>query len=111
VKQIVLNLLTNAIKFTPQGAILVGAGYDRARDEISLAVKDTGIGIAESDQRKIFEDFRQATTPSPPVRRSGPRALHLPASREHAGGAHHGRQQAGRGLDVHPARARQGRRP
>ncbi len=60
VKQIVLNLLTNAIKFTPQGAILVGAGYDRARDEISLAVKDTGIGIAETDQRKIFEDFRQA---------------------------------------------------
>jgi len=60
VKQIVLNLLTNAIKFTPQGAILVGAGYDRARDEVSLAVEDTGIGIAETDQRKIFEDFRQA---------------------------------------------------
>src|SRR6267143_2298128 len=60
VKQIVLNLLTNAIKFTPQGAIRVRAGYDPARDEISLAVKDTGIGIAETDQRKIFEDFRQA---------------------------------------------------
>jgi signal transduction histidine kinase len=60
VKQIVLNLLTNAIKFTPQGAIRVSAGYDPARDEISLAVHDTGIGIAESDQRKIFEDFRQA---------------------------------------------------
>jgi signal transduction histidine kinase len=60
VKQIVLNLLTNAIKFTPQGAIRVSAGYDRARDEISLAVQDTGIGIAETDQRKIFEDFRQA---------------------------------------------------
>ncbi|MFL5310455.1 MAG: ATP-binding protein [Myxococcales bacterium] len=60
VKQIALNLLTNAIKFTPQGAIRVSAGYDAARDEISLAVKDTGIGIAEKDQQKIFDDFRQA---------------------------------------------------
>jgi len=54
------SVLTNAIKFTPQGVIRVSAGYDPARDEISLAVKDTGIGIAETDQRKIFEDFRQA---------------------------------------------------
>ncbi|HMC33604.1 MAG TPA: ATP-binding protein [Myxococcales bacterium] len=60
VKQIVLNLLTNAIKFTPQGAIRVSAGYDATRDEISLAVKDSGIGIAENDQQKIFDDFRQA---------------------------------------------------
>ncbi|HYV65325.1 MAG TPA: ATP-binding protein, partial [Myxococcales bacterium] len=60
VKQIVLNLLTNAIKFTPKGAIRVGAGYDAARDEITLSVQDTGIGIAEQDQQKIFEDFRQA---------------------------------------------------
>src|SRR5438094_3058145 len=60
VKQIVLNLITNAIKFTPQGAIRVSAGYDATRDEISLAVKDSGIGIAENDQQKIFDDFRQA---------------------------------------------------
>ena len=60
VKQIVLNLLTNAIKFTPQGSVKVMASYDHARDEFSIAVSDTGIGIAESDQQKIFEDFRQA---------------------------------------------------
>jgi PAS domain S-box-containing protein len=60
VKQIVLNFLTNAIKFTPQGAIRVSADYDALKDEISLSVNDTGIGIAEQDQRKIFEDFRQA---------------------------------------------------
>jgi signal transduction histidine kinase len=60
VKQIVLNFLTNAIKFTPQGAIRVSADYDALKDEISLAVNDTGIGIADQDQRKIFEDFRQA---------------------------------------------------
>jgi signal transduction histidine kinase len=60
VKQIVLNLLTNAIKFTPQGAIRVSARYDRPQDEVAVSVHDTGIGIAEKDQQKIFEDFRQA---------------------------------------------------
>ena len=60
VKQIVLNLLTNAIKFTPDGAIRVSAGYDPDRDEVTISVSDTGIGIAENDQQKIFEDFRQA---------------------------------------------------
>jgi len=60
VKQIVLNLLTNAIKFTPQGGVRLSASYDGARDEIALSVSDTGIGIAEQDRQKIFEDFRQA---------------------------------------------------
>jgi signal transduction histidine kinase len=60
VKQIVLNFLTNAIKFTPQGAIRVRASYDPPQDEVAVAVQDTGIGIAEKDQQKIFEDFRQA---------------------------------------------------
>ena len=60
VKQIVLNLLTNAIKFTPHGAVQLIARYHAEADEISLAVRDTGIGIAEHDQQKIFEDFRQA---------------------------------------------------
>jgi signal transduction histidine kinase len=60
VKQIVLNLLTNAIKFTPQGAVRVRASYDPQQDEVAVAVQDTGIGIAEKDQQKIFEDFRQA---------------------------------------------------
>src|SRR5947207_2548894 len=58
VKQIVLNLLTNAIKFTPQGQVRVRVRADE--DEVRIAVQDTGIGIAEQDYEKVFEDFRQA---------------------------------------------------
>ncbi len=60
VKQIVLNLLTNAIKFTPQGQVTVWASCDAEQSEVRIAVQDTGIGIAVQDREKVFEDFRQA---------------------------------------------------
>jgi signal transduction histidine kinase len=60
VKQIVLNFLTNALKFTPEGTVTVSASCDHERDQILVAVADTGIGIAEADQARIFEDFNQA---------------------------------------------------
>jgi signal transduction histidine kinase len=59
VKQIVLNLLSNALKFTEQGGVHIRASYDpRARMAI-VVVRDTGIGIAPEDQAQVFEDFRQ----------------------------------------------------
>ena len=64
VKQIVLNLLTNALKFTPDGSVTVAVRYRPADDEIAVAVIDTGIGIAPVDHEKIFEDFEQADTSS-----------------------------------------------
>lgn len=60
VKQILLNLLTNAIKFTPQGRVKVSAQADAAQREFRVHVQDTGIGITAEDQAKVFEDFRQA---------------------------------------------------
>ena len=60
VKQIVLNLLTNALKFTPEGSVSLVARYRSVSDEVSVAVVDTGIGIAPADQEKVFEDFQQA---------------------------------------------------
>jgi signal transduction histidine kinase len=58
-KQIVLNLLSNALKFTREGAISIEGSYDSARDCVSVAVTDTGIGIAPENHEKVFEDFRQ----------------------------------------------------
>ncbi|MGH9409567.1 MAG: ATP-binding protein [Vicinamibacterales bacterium] len=59
VKQIVLNLLSNALKFTAAGAVALTASYDSRARAIAIAVADTGIGIPKEDQAKVFEDFRQ----------------------------------------------------
>ena len=60
VKQIVINLLTNALKFTPQGWVTVTAVGEPERGRVTVAVADSGIGISPKDQEVIFEDFRQA---------------------------------------------------
>ncbi|MGE3958243.1 MAG: ATP-binding protein [Vicinamibacterales bacterium] len=59
VKQILLNLLSNALKFTHQGAITIAARRRPKGRLLELSVADTGIGIAPADQNRIFEDFRQ----------------------------------------------------
>jgi signal transduction histidine kinase len=59
-KQVVVNLLTNAVKFTPDGGT-VSLRAAREDGEVRLSVHDTGIGIAPEDQERIFEEFQQAT--------------------------------------------------
>jgi signal transduction histidine kinase len=58
-RQVLFNLLSNAVKFTPEeGRIEVGA--IRRNSEVHVSVKDNGIGIALTDQARIFEKFEQA---------------------------------------------------
>ncbi|MBZ0291840.1 MAG: HAMP domain-containing histidine kinase [Anaerolineae bacterium] len=59
IKQVILNLLGNAIKFTPDGGHIT-VGLSATDDKALIQVKDTGIGISEDDQKHIFDRFYQA---------------------------------------------------
>ena len=56
--QILWNLITNAVKFTPQGSVTLSI-EQTAEDEFAIRVTDTGIGIAEADLEKVFELYYQ----------------------------------------------------
>ena len=62
-QQILNNLLSNAIKFTPEGgSVRVTIRRDEPQNQLIMTVSDTGVGIAEEDQQKIFEKFRQGSS-------------------------------------------------
>jgi signal transduction histidine kinase len=70
VKQVLLNLLSNALKFTPEGGrIDVRAAVTDGMVEVSVA--DTGVGIAPEDQEAVFEEFRQVGTAAKKVEGTG----------------------------------------
>jgi len=58
VKQMLLNLVSNAVKFTPEGGV-VTISTRRLDSTVELTVTDTGIGIAKQDQDRIFHEFQQ----------------------------------------------------
>jgi len=63
--QIILNLVSNAVKFTSKGSITVSVrllNEDQEKVSIEFSVKDTGIGISESKKTTIFDNFQQATS-------------------------------------------------
>jgi signal transduction histidine kinase/CheY-like chemotaxis protein len=55
--QTVINLISNAVKFTPQGSVTCKAAF--IGNEVTISVIDTGIGIAKEDQGGVFEKFKQ----------------------------------------------------
>jgi signal transduction histidine kinase len=64
IRQIVLNLLSNSIKFTNAGGQVIVSTAATDRGEIILRVRDTGIGMSEKDIEAALQPFRQLTTPS-----------------------------------------------
>ncbi len=80
-RQILLNLLDNAIKFTAEGSVQLAVNLKSLSSEeafLQFSVRDTGIGISEEKQRTIFEAFTQADTSS--TRRYGGTGLGLSIS-------------------------------
>jgi signal transduction histidine kinase len=70
IKQVLLNLLSNALKFTPEGGrVAVRASVVDGMAEVS--VTDTGVGIAPEDQEAVFEEFRQVGTADKKVEGTG----------------------------------------
>ena len=97
-RQILLNLITNAVKFTERGRIVVGARYDPDRTRLRLSVSDTGIGIAPDKLPFLFGRFTQADTSI--TRRYGGTGLGLAISKrlvELMGGEIGVESQAGHG--------------
>lgn len=61
-KQILGNLLDNAVKFTAEGAVTVVARYDHAEERLTIRVSDTGVGFDPAQAEGLFEKFVQADT-------------------------------------------------
>lgn len=69
-RQVLLNVLGNAVKFTDRGSITLRGYYDASGDRISLQVRDTGIGVSREHQALLFAKFSQVDS-SHTRRRSG----------------------------------------
>jgi PAS domain S-box-containing protein len=82
-RQVLLNLAGNAIKFTECGGLSIVAEPGGQMDEILISVRDTGIGISAADQARIFLEFEQAD--SGPTRRFGGSGLGLAISKRIVG--------------------------
>lgn len=80
ISQVLRNFISNALKFTEEGAVRVRADWDRERDTIAFSVADTGIGISPDNLQLIFEEFSQIEHPL--QRRSKGTGLGLPLCRK-----------------------------
>ena len=64
IKQIITNILTNAVKYTEKGTVTFGIGFEELPDDpdsiiLDVYVKDTGIGIKKEDMKKLFSEFER----------------------------------------------------
>ena len=103
-RQVLINLIDNAIKFTTRGEVVVQvirSTEDERQNGVRISVRDTGIGISAEDQKYLFEPFTQAdSSTTPQVRRHRAGARHFPATRPNDGWRDGSPEHAGRGHDV-----------
>lgn len=59
-RQVLLNLTSNAVKFTQRGKIIIQVSFDAGKQQLSIKVKDTGIGMSAEELGRIFQPFVQA---------------------------------------------------
>jgi len=78
IKQILINLCNNAIKFTTEGSVNVDVKFEPQEKRLHFAVSDTGIGITKEQQSRLFTSFSQADTST--TRRFGGTGLGLDLS-------------------------------
>src|SRR5690606_28412975 len=82
-RQVLLNFLSNAVKFTPQGGVTVSASCEPGADGrvwLSLSVKDTGVGVSDAQVEQLFDRFTQADAST--TRTFGGTGLGLAISRQ-----------------------------
>ncbi|MCG6970107.1 MAG: response regulator [Gammaproteobacteria bacterium] len=79
-KQIILNLCSNAVKFTNAGRVCINVRCDRARQQMEFAVQDSGIGMSAEQSAKVFDAFVQADSST--TRKYGGTGLGLSLSRK-----------------------------
>lgn len=101
IRQILVNLVNNAIKFTPSGSVIVRSRLARESERelsVRVEVEDTGVGLAPDAERRLFKPFSQLD--DTPARKQGGTGLGLAISRdlvERMGGTIGVHSQAGRG--------------
>ncbi|MCR5093574.1 MAG: response regulator [Lachnospiraceae bacterium] len=59
IRQIMLNIINNAIKYTTEGGVRIHVSYDRVTSRLRVVVSDTGIGIRPEDMEKLYESFQR----------------------------------------------------
>ena len=110
VRQVLVNLVENAIKYSPDGGH-VEVGVEQRDDAVRFFVRDEGLGIPPQEQERVFR-FIARPADDQRRRRHGPRALHLQGARRPDGGSDLGRVERGEGLDLllrAPGRGRRSR--
>ncbi len=103
-RQALLNLMSNANKFTDHGTITIDARQrqENGRDWVTIAVADTGIGMTAEQMGKLFQEFSQAVLHhGEQIRRHRPWPRDQQALLPDDGRRHHGRERARPRLDLH----------